>query len=187
MGTSVNQSSPKTLNWRAVHAAYRNPNTPIERVVTELWRAAANQPQGDLTRLLSAPIVARLGEMATTAKSSAELSRTTAIEIVRNKAASLAADIARRAAIQCVSFPDRAAAYHERLFTEATAYLVSRDLAGFVGTGRARNAADAVQFKGAIGSHVAEITHAIKAPKTFSARGWDSHVQTVITALQGKK
>jgi hypothetical protein len=187
MGTSVNQSSPKTLNWQAVHAGYRNPETPVDRVVTEVWRAAANQAQGDLARLLSAPIVAKLGDLARNAANSAEVARTSAQEIVRTKAASLAADIARRAAIQCIGSTDRATAYREKVFTEATNYLVSRDLPGFVGSGRAKNAADSIQFKTAVSNHVSEIARSIKGPKTFSARSWDKHVQAVVTALQGRK
>jgi hypothetical protein len=152
-----------------------------------VWRAAANQPHGDLTQLLSAPIVARLGELARSAKSSAEVARTSAIEIVRTKAASLAADIARRAAIQCIGSSDRAKTYREKVFAEATNYLVSRDLSGFVGAGRAKSAADSIQFKTALSNHVGEVARSVAAPKTFSAKSWDRHVQAVVTALQGRK
>lgn len=187
MGTSVNQSSPKTLNWQAVHASYRNSETPVDRVVTELWRAAANQPQGDLTRLLSAPIIARLGELAMSAKTSAQVARTSAIEIATTKAASLAADIARRAAVQCIGSSDRAAAYRERIFAEATNYLVSRDLPGFVGAGRAKSAVESIQFKAAVTNHVSEVTRSVAAPKTFAAKSWNRHVLEVVAALQGRK
>jgi hypothetical protein len=187
LGTSVNQSSPKTLNWQAVHASYRNPETPVDRVVTEVWRAASNQPHGDLTRLLSTPIVARLGELAMSANTSAQVARSSAIEIVTTKAASLAADIARRAAVQCIGSADRAAAYRERVFAEATNYLVSRDLAGFVGSGRAKRASDSIQFKTAVIKHVNEVARSVRAPKTFSAKSWNAHVQKVVAALQGRK
>lgn len=187
MGTSVNQPSPKTLNWRAVHAAYRNPETPIDRVVAEVWRAAANQLRGDLPGLLAAPIVARLGQLVMSAKTPAELARSSAVEIVRNKAASLAADIARRAAVQCIASSDRASAYRARVFAEATNYLVSRDFPGFVGSGRAKNVGESLQFKTALTSRVDEIARSMAAPKTFSAKAWDKHVQAVVTALQGRR
>lgn len=187
MGTSVNQASPKTLNWQAVHAAFRNPETPVDRIVTEVWRAAANQPQGDLTQLLSAPIVAKLGELAIHAKTSAEVARTSAIEIVRTKAASLAADIARRAAVQSIGSADRATTYREKIFAEATNYLVSRDLPGFLGAGRTKNAAESIEFKTAVNSRASDIARSVTGPKTFSTKSWGRHVQEVVSALQGRK
>src|SRR5262249_52873149 len=128
MGTSVNQGSPRTLNWSMVHAGYRNADVPISRVAGEVWRAALNQSVGNIVQLLAQPIVARLGELAVKAESPVNLTRQTMYAVTELKASSLATDIARRAAIQCLSAQDRATAYAERVFAEATSYLVSRDL-----------------------------------------------------------
>lgn len=120
MGTSVNQSSPKTLNWDAVHAGYRSPSVPIARVASEIWRAATNQPHGNLAALLSSPIIARMGQLTAKSKSAVDVSRATALEIVRTKSSSLATSIARRAAIQAFGSRNRIDSYYQRLFAEAT-------------------------------------------------------------------
>jgi hypothetical protein len=187
VGTSVNQRSPRTLGWQAVHATYRNHEIPIARVTSEVWRAATNQERGDLARLLSAPIVAKLGQLAARAHSRLDLSRAAATEIVRTKSSSLASEIARRAAIQCMSSRDRISAYNQRLFAEATSYLVSRDLPGFVGHGRVRTVTESLEFKSAVASHVARLVSEIGQPKSLAPKGWEKHVQHVITALQGKQ
>jgi hypothetical protein len=75
MGTSVNQSSPHTLNWKAAQAGYRDPSIPINRVTTEIWRAASNQPAGNLEQLLAHPIIAQIGALVERSSSSLDLSR----------------------------------------------------------------------------------------------------------------
>jgi hypothetical protein len=186
VGTSVNQKSPKTLSWQAVHATYRNKDIPIARVTSEVWRAATNQDRGDLARLLSAPIVAKVGQLTLKAKTPLELSRTTALEIVRSKSSSLASDIARRAAIQSMSSTNRMSAYNERVFAEATSYLVSRDFPGFVGIGRAQTIAESISFKAAVSKHVTQLVRDAGLPSSFTARNWGKYVRNVVTTLQGK-
>jgi len=186
MGTSVNQRSPKTLSWQAVHAAYRNNEIPIARVTSEVWRAATNQDRGSLERLLAAPIVAKVGQLALKAKDPLELSRATALEIVKSKSSSLASDIARRAAIQSMSSSNRMSAYNERIFAEATSYLVSRDFPGFVGSGRAQTISESISFKAEVAKHVAQLVRDAGLPSSFAARGWGKYVRNIITTLQGK-
>lgn len=186
MGTSVNQSSPKTLNWDAVHAGYRNPEVPVDRIASEVWRAATNQPLGDLESLLSAPIVARVGQLALRARNVSELTRAAASEIVRTKSSSLGADIARRAAVQCLVSRDRTAAYYQRLFAEATSYLVARDFPGFVGSGRARTVPESLQFRAAVEEHVAAVVNRVRGHRDLETRSWRKNVRDVIKALQGK-
>lgn len=186
MGTSVNQSSPKTLNWDAVHAGYRNPGIPIARVASEIWRAATNQPHGNLAALLSAPIIAKVGQLTTKSKSPADVSRATAREIVRTKSSSLATSIARRAAIQAFGSRNRKDLYYQRLFAEATSYLMARDFPGFVGSERARNVADSMAFKAAVAEHVASRVKDIGSPQSLTPAAWRRHVSQVISALQGK-
>lgn len=187
MGTSVNQSSPNTLNWNAAHAGFRDKSVPISRVVTEVWRAATNQHSGDIARLLSAPVVARLGQLAAEAKTSLDLARRSSSVIAESKQSSLASDIGRRAAIQSVSAEDRISAYAQRVFAEATAYLVSRDLPGFVGSGRAKTVADSLEFKSALISHVSELARTVPVPKSLSAENWAAHVSRVLNTLRGQK
>ena len=186
MGTSVNQSSPKTLNWDAVHAGYRNREVPVDRIASEVWRAATNQPVGDLANLLSAPIVAKVGQLAVRAKNVSDLTREATSEIVRTKSSSLAADIARRAAVQCMASRDRTPAYYQRLFAEATSYLVARDFPGFVGSGRVRTIPESLQFRAAVEEHVATVVNRVLGRRALETKSWRRNVREVIRALQGK-
>jgi hypothetical protein len=185
VGTSVNQGSPRTLNWNAAHAGYRDAEVPIARVAAEVWRAALNQEVGNLANLIAQPIVARLGDLAVRAESATDASRSTALTIAQSKQSSLATDIARRAAIQSVGASDRLSAYSERVFTEATAYLVSRDLPGFVGSGRARNVADSMEFKAALSNHVANVARSVERPAGPDPGAWAKYVETVVKRLRG--
>jgi len=185
MGTSVNQASPHTLSWTAAQVGYRDAAISIARVASEVWRAALNQESGNIAQLIAQPIVAHLGDLAIRAQSAADASRATAIAIAQSKQSSLGTDIARRAAVQCVSATDRFATYTERVFAEATAYLVSRDLPGFVGSGRARTVADSMELKAALVSHVADLVRGVDRPASADARSWAKYVDTVVERLRG--
>lgn len=185
MGTSVNQASPRTLNWNAAQAGYRDAEVPIARVAAEVWRAAVNQEVGNIANLIAQPIIARLADLAVRAESATDASRSTALTIAQSKQSSLATDIARRAAIQCVGASDRFSTYSERVFTEATAYLVSRDLPGFVGSGRARNVAESMEFKAALANHVATVARSVERPTTPDVRAWAKYVDVVVKRLRG--
>src|SRR5438132_352994 len=100
MGTSVNQRSPETPNWKIAQRAYENPDIPMDRALREVWRAADNQPEGNLAAQLSDPFIGSLATVATSANSPAAASREAGDRIVDNKAASLGAEIAKRAAMQ---------------------------------------------------------------------------------------
>lgn len=184
MGTSVNQSSPRTLNWSAARSGYRDPSVPVERVAAEIWRAAGNQPLGNLADLLSRPIVATIGQLASQARSGVELARKSAFAVAQSKQASLAADLARRAAIQSVGAANPLRAYSERLFSEATSYLVARDLPGYVGIGRAKNVAQSVEFAAQVAKHVADVARSIETPSQITTQSWATHVRTVVDSLR---
>lgn len=105
--------------------------------------------------------------------------------MARLKAASLAADIAQRAAIQCVSFGNRAQAYGERLFAEACNYLLSRDLPGYVG-GRNRNqtVVDSTAFKASVLENTAKVVYAAGRPDFPTDKGWRGYVGSVVDRLK---
>src|ERR1039458_6730169 len=165
MGTSVNQSSPRTLNWKAAQAGYRDPNVPVGRVTAEVWRAALNQTAGNLEQLLSQPLIRRIGFLLAQSTSATDLARKSALEIARSKHSSLASEIARRACMQAAGSKDWQTAFTARLFAEATAYLVSRDLPGYVGLGRVHNVAESVRFKLSLSQHAAEIATRVDRPQ----------------------
>jgi hypothetical protein len=184
MGTSVSQSSPHTLSWNAAHAAYRDANIPVSRVAAEVWRAALNQESGDIGRLIAHPIIAQIGMLATEATSASDLSRKTALLLVHRKQSSLGTEIARRAAIQCVGAPNQQELFRERVFAEATGYLVARDLSGFVGGGRTHNVAESLDLKAALMSHVANVVRSVRPPRALEAKSWAEHVSTVVDELR---
>lgn len=184
MGTSVNQSSPRTLGWKAAQAGYRDPRVPISRIATEVWRAALSQPEGDIAQLLSQPIVSRLGALAAQSRSSLDASRNSALEIARGKHSSLAAEIARRACVQAAGATDWPKTFTARLFAEATAYLVSRDLPGFVGLGRVNNVAESMRFKSSLSKYAADVATAVERPRELTERNWSQHVKRVVSRLR---
>ena len=185
MGTSVNQSSPHTLNWKAAQAGYRDRSVSIGRVTSEVWRAAVNQEVGNIERLLSQPIVARIGALVAESTSSMDLARKSAIEIARSKHSSIATEIARRACIQVAGAKDWRTAFTGRLFAEATAYLVSRDLPGFVGLGRVENVSQSISFKSSLTQYAADVAMRVRHPSHFTDRNWPQHVKNVVSQLKG--
>src|SRR5262245_57650160 len=132
MGTSVNQGSPATPNWTIAQQAYRDPAIPEERALQEIWRAALNQPHGDLAAQLRNPAFARMAALVADWPTAADASREAARFVREERLSSLAGDLARRAATQTAGDPAASARFVQRLFAEATNYLVSRDLPGFI-------------------------------------------------------
>jgi hypothetical protein len=184
MGTSVNQRSAATANWAAAQAGYRS-EIPVERVVQEIWRAATNQPMGDLARLLGEPIVAQVGRIAAEGGTPAQVAWAATTEIARSKQGSLAADIAQRAALQCLSSQDRVQAFGERLFAEACNYLLSRDLPGFVGgNNRNKTVSDLRSFKSSVLRTTAEIVNASGSPDLSNSQNWRGYVERVVNRLK---
>src|SRR6266545_3121163 len=114
MGTSINQRSPDTTNWRIVQSAYEDPSVPLPRVLQEIWRAAANQPEGDIIRQLANPNIGSFVSFAISATSPAEVAHVMGRFIAETKSASLAADIARRAVMQSVGHENPSSVFVQR-------------------------------------------------------------------------
>jgi hypothetical protein len=185
MGTSVNQSSPRTLNWKAAQAGYRDPNVTVGRIAAEVWRAALNQPAGNLEQLLSQPLIQRIGALLAQSTSALDLARRSAIEIARSKHSTLASDIAKRACVQAAGSKDWQTAFTARLFAEATAYLVSRDLPGYVGLGRIHDVAESAKFKSTLSQYAADVAARVARPQQLNERNWAEHVNRVVSRLRG--
>jgi hypothetical protein len=156
----------------------------VERVAAEIWRAAGNQPKGNIAELLARPIVATVGELISSARSAAELVQKYAFVVADSKQASLATDIARRAAIQSFGASQPFKAYAERLFSEATSYLVARDLPGFVGIGRAKDVSQSLDFATQIANHASTVAAAVNLPRQVTPESWAAHVRNVVDALR---
>jgi hypothetical protein len=190
MGTSINQRSPATPNWHAVTAAYHSDAIPIPRIVQELWRAATNQPTGNLAADLGAPIIARCFAIALNARSREEALSSASREIALSGQASLAADIAQRAVVQ--SFrpgEERASAFVQSLFSEAGNYLVSRDLPGYVGVSeRLHTVSDVIAFKNEIRQQIIDTVRTVPTPAGVARQpsSWQAFVTSIVTRLAGR-
>jgi len=187
MGTSINQRSPATPNWHAVATAYNSSEISIPRVVQELWRAATNQPTGNLASDLGAPIIAQCLAITLDAPSREEALYSASRMVALSGQASLAADIAQRAVAQ--SFrpgEDRANAFTQYLFAEAGGYLVSRDLPGYVGVSeRLHTVSDAIAFKNGIRQQIIDTVRTVPTPPDIANQPstWREHVAHVVTRL----
>jgi hypothetical protein len=190
MGTSVSQRSPSTPNWHAVSVGYTSDAIPIERVVQEIWRAATNQPTGDLASDLGAPLIARCFSIALTASSREEAVHAVRREIALSGQASLAADIAQRAVAQSFrSGEDRASAFAQSLFAEAGNYFISRDLPGYVGiNGRAQTVSESIAFKRQLREQIVGTVRTIPTSGNVASQpsAWKDYVSNVVNHLAGR-
>jgi hypothetical protein len=185
MGTSVNQRSPDTLNWRAVRAVYDDPNVPAERALMEVWRAADNQPEGSLPRLLAEPIIGSLAAVAGAAVSVEEAARAAGRLVATSKASSLAVDIARRAVVQSVGRPDAVETFVAKVFAEATNYLVSRDLPGQIRpSGRIENVADSMAFRQEVMSGAEAVARRFAAATPPTPQAWPAYAAALVAELK---
>ena len=188
MGTSVNQRSPDTTNWRIVQRAYEDPNFPAERALKEIWRAATNQPQGDLAAQLGEPAIAAFADVAIASSSPAEAAREAGRVIAETKCASLAADIARRAAVQSAGRENPREAFAQRLFAEATNYLVSRDLPGHIGANERLDSVSAArEFRQRLTGLAAQAALSSPGPVEYGGQAWTAYVRSVLEGISGRR
>jgi hypothetical protein len=188
VGTSTSQRSPRTTPWQAVALTYRDDAFPVEQVAQQLWRAAQSDPDADWGQLLASPIVPACLDIALASNSSSAALRQATFEIVRSRQASIAADIAKRAVVRSFAEPgDRAAAFAAALFGEASNYLVSRDLSGFIGAdARNRTVGEAAAFRDAVRSRVEAVVRSTPLPADASRTNrWGAFVDAVVGRLRG--
>lgn len=184
MGTSVSQRSPDTPPWEAAREAYEDPDIPLEAALRHIWRACDSDGQ-ILTDFLSAPAIAELGNIAVRSASVAEALHDATRFIVKERASSLATDIAKRAVAQCAGQPNALARYAQSLFSEATNYLVSRDINGFITPNqRLTTVQDTVRFKSDLMLTSDAIVKQVAFPTTFDSPTWASYVRDVVTRLK---
>src|SRR5262245_12650855 len=124
--------SPPTISWNAVQATYRSV-VPIARVASEVWRAAANDPDANWVAALSDPVIAALAEISATAENVEDALDAATRFVALNSRGSFAAEIAKGAIVSAIGAENRQSSFMRDLFELSTDYLVSRDLAGFVG------------------------------------------------------
>jgi len=188
MGTSASHPSPSTINWHAVARGYERDDIPVERIAQELWRAAQSEPNANWSALLSSPIIATCFDIAVHGDDPVTAVRSATREIVRTRQSSIAADIAKHAVLRSVGATNRAETFVGTLFSEASNYLVSRDLSSYVGpTFRNQTVAQAIQFKKELSGRVAEVVRqAAPVPSTRDPQAWQAYVHRVAVELAGR-
>lgn len=190
MGTSVSQRSPDTHNWRAVSASYLSDNFTVERINQEIWRAATNQPTGNLPMSMSEPIIAECLATVMDSSSAEEAARNITRLIAVSGETNLASDIARRAAVTSFLEPgNRRTNFIRSLFSEAVDYLVSRDLSGYVGQGdRIRDVSSSIVFKNDIKRVVERIIDENPAQGNIetNVENWKTYIISQITNLTNR-
>ena len=188
MGTSASHLSPKTTNWRVVDIGYSTEQEPTERLVVELWRYATNQGGVDLAVGLASSVVLDCLNVALRASSRKEAAAAAGRIVAFSGQASIAADIAQRAAIRSVGMEgDRAMNFARALFSEAGDYLVSRDISGFIGpNGRVKTVREAIRLKGIIRVQIDSIIAQGPSPPTKESEAWRQYVAQIMSKLAVK-
>lgn len=183
MGTSVSQPSPKTSGWSAVATCYANPDVPLERAATEIWRAAIKQDE-TIADQLKSPVVdacLAISRKATTPTEAAQ-----AIQAAtRASENSFVGELAKRAVMAKAGggFPNESAV--AVLFRQVTDYLVSRDIAGYVGPSyRCKTVGDIRIFKRSVGNVVAARVSQIERGRMASGRDWRTSLGSILNRLQ---
>lgn len=183
MGTSSNQASPPTPNWRVANAVLGKEGASPELQSRELWRAAvADRGQG-LVDALASPLLARAVELAEGSERPGDALRSFERVVIDAKGAGLMLDLGKRALVRAVAAGTGSAGFASELFSEVAGYYVSRDLPSFTAApGRVGTISDAIVVKDRVRTVAREVASAVPVP-TGSA-GWRDYVSSVVDILR---
>lgn len=170
-----------------VQQAYANPSVPLDRTLQEIWRAALNQGGEDLGRQLQEPGIAKLAVLASRWSNPAEAAREAGRIVNEEKMSSLAANCARRAAVQSAALGGGGDRFFQRLFAEATNYLVARDLPGHITRGaRLATVGAGRDFKGELVAHAAHLAATVQR-ESVASTDWRALTLNVLDRLRRRK
>jgi hypothetical protein len=184
MGTSRNDRSPDTPNWKPVLAVIGNSNVEAERQNLEIWRAAVAENGSLLERSLGGPLLVHacrvLGQRLEIANAVAEFD-TAAREANES---TFISDLTRRAFIRSSARNDSSSRFIEETFSEIVTYYASRDLPSYIGaSGRISDVSQSVDLKKSLQNATKEKVSAEGRPPT-DFTGWKRYVARVLAALQ---
>lgn len=183
MGTSSNQSSPRTPNWRLAHALLGRPGVAPPSQSGELWRAAHGDQGDALIDGLGSPLLAAACAVASKAQDPAAAMQSFEQSLLEHNAAGIYLDLGMRALARTVAARTGESGFASELFAEVTAYYVSRDLPSFVAAaGRVETTSDSIHLKNGLKSVAREI--ALSVPVKSDPRGWRAYVSKVVQNLQ---
>lgn len=180
MGTSVNQPSPDTPNWRLARALLGRPDAPPPDQVAELWRAATADRARRLEAELADPLLAQAAQMATEhGRNPQQALEQFDQSVFESRTSNFALELGRRALARAALSGTGAEGFAAELFSEATSYYVARDLPGFVGSAnRVDNAHDALKLKAELQAVTRRL--ASTGEVAVDARGWARYVRATI-------
>ncbi len=186
MGTSTSHPSPPTNSWRAVSASYRNKAQNAPAIAKIIWRASHLSGDLDMERLLTAPIVATCLNIATTSSTREIAVKRASREIALTGQTGIGAELARRALVQSYTFKDRTEGFAKCVVSEATNYLISRDLPSLLGSSkRLTSVSDVISLKSEILQHVRGLVGE-SSPVPADAKEWHGFVARVGRRLRGE-
>lgn len=161
---------------------------PVDQALREIWRAASNTTETNLASFLAQADIHAFADLAARVSSHAEAFQETSRFISDQKVASLVADIARRAVIQSAGVDNPRQQFFQRLFAEATNYLVSRDLPGHIRPGgKIENVTDARRFTQAMMDTAADAVRRTPQPDTVGRDTWPGFVRAVVQTIRRRQ
>jgi len=183
MGTSSNQRSPRTPNWRLAHAVIGRADVSASSQSQELWRAASGDQGDALLGGLGSPLLASACETAAKAQSPSQAVASFENTLINEGAAGIFLDLGARALARSVATKSGENGFASELFAEAVAYYASRDLPSYVAApGRVKNTSDSIVLKEQLKSIARET--AMKVPLKTDPKGWRDYVSKVLQNLQ---
>jgi hypothetical protein len=167
MGTSTVHRSPNTSRWRLVNNLYEDRSVGVDRLLAEVFNAAAEYPAGlaDLAVLRRVEVVLRTAEEGkwrdgtdlalATAREAVQAARAVALDRgttsfygdLADRALHATLVIGAREPASLATSSTTLTAFLRNLVGVAVDHLVSRDLSAHLGKGRVAGAADAIALR----------------------------------------
>lgn len=184
MGTSVSHPSPKTTNWKPVQAGYIYENIPVDRIISDIWRAVENDPQ-PLSRTVESDVLFRCQQAVQNSSNIPQAIQNVTAEITRSGQNSIVAEFAKRAVPAAFKAEQPAREWRAAFFSELTNYLVSRDVSGYVGEKfRNKSVSDLVNFKQTVKNQVTDLVRQVTR-EPANAEEWRAFVRDAISSIRG--
>jgi hypothetical protein len=183
MGTSISQHSPRTTNWKPVHAGYQNKFIPESRIINEIWRATENE-QKPVSNDLKSDAIFDCYSAVKGSKNFEQAIQKFNNSLLENKNNSIIAEFAKRVIPSSFESQNPANNWASNFFAEITNYIISRDTSGFVGDKcRNKTVNELIEFKKNIYRQVSSIIkEEVGAIK--NKNDWSSFVDKSINKLK---
>ncbi len=188
MGTSINQHSPRNPRWKPLHTTYENDKIPEENVLKELWRAADNPTEAvRWSNEMKSDIIYSCYEIINSSDNFQEALSKFNNEVFSTKTNSIAAELAKRAIPNAYQSSNPSAEWTNKIFSEITNYIISRDISGFVGEKfRNKTVKDLDAFKQRLNSNLNEILR-MQKKGIKTRKDWNGFVDDTIKKLKSSK